>query len=126
MNARVGRKLVTQDASYGTAFDVQPFGNQIVRMRMSGTDVAAVLAEQERPGQPQLLVAGLPKRLEPARSYVAAASDFLAAGGEGFGAFTRGTGRETVGTDIDALVALVSNRYPVDGRPSTARGGGHP
>lgn len=99
--------------TYADLFDVQPFGNQIVRMRMSGADVAAVLAEQERPGQPQLLVAGLPERLEPARSYVVAASDFLAAGGEGFGAFTRGTDRAAAGKDIDALVAFVSERYPV-------------
>jgi 5'-nucleotidase len=99
--------------TFADLFEVQPFGNQIVRMRMTGADVQTVLAEQERPGQPQLLVAGLPERIKPDQSYVVAASDFLAAGGEGFGAFARGIDRSTVGKDVDALAALIADRYPV-------------
>jgi 5'-nucleotidase len=99
--------------TFADLFEVQPFGNQIVRMRMTGADIEAALAEQERPGQPQLLVAGLPERIERDRSYVVAASEFLAAGGEGFGSFTRGTDRQAVGKDVDALAKLIAERYPV-------------
>jgi 5'-nucleotidase len=81
-------------------------------MRMTGADIAAVLAEQDQPGQPELASAGVPDRLDPERSYVVAASDFLAAGGEGFTAFTHGTDREPVGKDTDALQALLAERYP--------------
>lgn len=100
--------------TYADLFAVQPFGNQVVRMRMSGADVATVLAEQERPGQPRLLTAGLPRRIDRDRTYVVAASDFLASGGEGFTAFTRGTDRETAGKDVDALAAFVAERYRVE------------
>jgi 5'-nucleotidase len=99
--------------TYADLFDVQPFANQIVRMRMTGADLQAVLDQQDLPGQPELIAAGLPQRIEPERSYVVAASDFLAAGGEHFTAFTRGTDRETLGKDVDALQALVAERYPV-------------
>jgi 5'-nucleotidase len=99
--------------TYADMFDAQPFGNQVMRMRMTGADLRAVLSEQDEPGQPELIAAGLPARIDPDASYVVAASDFLAAGGEGFTAFTRGTEREAVGKDIDALVALFAERYPV-------------
>jgi 5'-nucleotidase len=98
---------------YADLFEVQPFGNDVVRMRMTGAEIQAVLDEQERPDQPELIAAGLPARIDPDASYVVAASDFLAAGGEGFSAFARGTERQPVGKDIDALVELFGERYPV-------------
>lgn len=101
--------------TYADLFEVQPFGNEVVRMRMKGRDLQAVLDSQERPGQPELVSAGLPEQIDPDASYVVAASNFLAAGGEGFDAFRRGTRREVVGNDIDALVALFAERYPVGG-----------
>ena len=99
--------------TFADLFEVQPFGNEIVRMRMSGSDLQEVLREQAAPGQPELLAAGLPGRIDPDASYVVAASDFLAAGGEGFTAFTRGTGRVVAGKDVDALATLIAERYPV-------------
>jgi 5'-nucleotidase len=99
--------------TFADVFEVQPFGNDVVRMRMTGRDLEAVLRRQADPGQPELIAAGLPDRIDPDRSYVVAASDFLAAGGEGFTAFTRGTGREAVGKDVDALAKLIAERYPV-------------
>jgi 5'-nucleotidase len=98
--------------TYADLFEAQPFGNDVVRMRMSGRDLQAVIDEQQRPGQPELVSAGLPAAIEPNRSYVVAASSFLAAGGEGFKAFTRATRRETIGKDIDALVTLLAQRFP--------------
>ncbi len=54
---------------------------------------------------------GVPAEIDPARDYVVAASDFLAAGGEGFDAFTRGSGRASARKDVDDLVALLAKRY---------------
>jgi 5'-nucleotidase len=101
--------------TFADLFDVQPFGNDVVRMRMTGADLQAVLAQQNLPGQPTLLSAGLPSQIDPSRSYVVATSSFLAAGGEDFSAFARGTDRSVVGKDVDALQALVAERYPVIG-----------
>ncbi|HEX6714622.1 MAG TPA: 5'-nucleotidase, partial [Thermoleophilaceae bacterium] len=105
--------LAAGELTYADLFEVQPFGNDVVRMRMSGRDLQAVLDEQHAPGQPELIAAGLPARIDPDASYVVAVSEFLAAGGEGFTAFRRGTDRESVGKDIDALVNLFVERYPV-------------
>ncbi|HEX4735837.1 MAG TPA: 5'-nucleotidase [Thermoleophilaceae bacterium] len=99
--------------TFAALFAVQPFGNQIVRMRMTGADLQEVLNEEEDPGHPKLIASGLPERFDPDRTYVVAASDFLASGGEGFEAFARGTDREAVGKDVDALEALLAERYPV-------------
>jgi 5'-nucleotidase len=99
--------------TYADLFEVQPFGNAVVRMQMTGRDVEAVLRQQSDPGQRELIAAGLPERIDPDRPYVVAASDFLATGGEGFTAFTRGTDRQTVGKDVDALAKLIAQRYPV-------------
>ena len=120
--------LPAGDITYADLFEVQPFGNDVVRMRMSGADLEAVLQEQELPGQPRLVNAGLPAEIDPAASYTVAASGFLAAGGEGFAEFRRGTGRATFGKDVDALAALIAERYPpedVSRAGSSRRWSGH-
>jgi 5'-nucleotidase len=99
--------------SYSDLFEVQPFGNDVVRMRMTGADIDAVLHQQEEPGQPELVAAGLPSAIDDHASYVVAASNFLASGGEGFTAFTRGTERTLVGKDIDALAGFFATHDPV-------------
>jgi 5'-nucleotidase len=91
--------------TYADLFDVQPFGNELIRMKMSGADLRAVLDEQSAPGQPELIASGLPARIEPHEDYSVVAGEFLAAGGEGFSAMTRGTDRRRVGKDVDALAA---------------------
>jgi 5'-nucleotidase len=95
--------------TYSDLFDVQPFGNELIRMQMSGADLQAVLDQQDVPGQPTLIATGLPAQIEPGVDYSVVAGEFLAAGGEGFSAMTRGTDRRPVGKDVDALAAYAAS-----------------
>ena len=97
--------------TYADLFDVQPFGNDVIRMTMSGADLEAVLAQQDAPGQPELISVGLPPRIARDRTYTVAASQFLAEGGEGFTAFARATDRKRVGRDVDVLAEYVARRF---------------
>jgi 5'-nucleotidase len=95
--------------TYSDLFDVQPFGNELIRMQMSGADLQAALDQQSAPGQPALIASGLPAPIKPGENYSVVASEFLAAGGEGFSAMTRGTDRRPVGRDVDALAAYAAS-----------------
>lgn len=84
--------------TYADLFDVQPFGDALVRMDMKGSDLREVL-EQE----PRLESSGVPDDIDADARYSVVANEFLASGGEGYDAFTHGTDRRRMATDIDAL-----------------------
>jgi 5'-nucleotidase len=81
--------------TYGDAFEVQAYEHPVWRMHMLGADL--ILAEAEQPG---LLVSGATD-LRPDAVYTVAANGIVA----GRAPFDRGTDREQVGTDLEALVA---------------------
>jgi 5'-nucleotidase len=81
--------------TYADASAVNAYEHPVWRMRMRGADLLAALA-----GQPKLLVSG-PRDLDPNAAYTVAANGIVAARPP----FDRGTEREIVGTDLDALVA---------------------
>ena len=87
--------------TYADLFEVQPFGNRIIRMQMTGAEVARVL-ERERTGF-DLQWSQLPDPLDPERIYQVAVNEFLAGGGEGYAEFTHGRAQRDVGLDVDAL-----------------------
>jgi 5'-nucleotidase len=89
--------------TFANVYDVQPFGNAIVRMDMSGSDVQALA----RSG---LESSGVPARIDPSATYSVAASEFLASGGEGFAEFRRGANRRVFGRDADALASYLERR----------------
>jgi 5'-nucleotidase len=81
--------------TYGDAFEVQAYEHPVWRMHMLGADL--IQAEAEQPG---LLVSGATD-LRPDAVYTVAANGIVA----GRAPFDRGTDREQVGTDLEALVA---------------------
>ena len=81
--------------SYAEAFEAQAYEHPVWRLRMRGSDLRAVMAEQ-----PRLLVSG-PRNLDPDVIYTVAANGIVAEREP----FARGTDREIVGTDLEALVA---------------------
>ena len=81
--------------SYAEAFEAQAYEHPVWRLRMRGSDLRAVTAEQ-----PRLLVSG-PRNLDPDVVYTVAANGVVAEREP----FARGTDREIVGTDLEALVA---------------------
>lgn len=113
--------------TYGELFAVQPFGDDLVRMEMSGDAVLRLLEQQHEGGRRRVLqVSGLRYAIDPnrpegrrviratmedggpinrERTYTVAADAFLAAGGDGFAAFEEGRNRRVAGKVIDALVS---------------------
>jgi 5'-nucleotidase len=120
---------------YGALFTVQPFGNDVVVLTLTGAQLRALLEQQVRPdGTAKLLqpsaslrytwtasapagqhvsdlsVGGQP--VQPGRDYRVAVNSFLADGGDGFTLLRQGRDRHTGPNDADALVAFVQQAAP--------------
>jgi 2',3'-cyclic-nucleotide 2'-phosphodiesterase (5'-nucleotidase family) len=118
--------------TYGQLFEVQPFGNPLRRMDVSGSKVRAYLEALLRDGEPRTHVSGIVVRFDPGRrtgerivsavmadgsplrddaSYSVVVNEYMATGRDGR-ILTQGAGRdERLGpSDIDALVAYLQSR----------------
>jgi 5'-nucleotidase len=117
-------------------FSIQPFGNNVMRVRMTGDQIRRVLEQQWDPDDPPgrvdigrvLKVSGLRYRwdgrlpwgarildlqladgraVDPNATYTVAASDFIVNGGDFFTTFAEATDKTVVGVDLDAIIAWV-------------------
>ena len=117
--------------TWGALFAVQPFGNTLTRLTLTGQQIVDVLDQQwsSDPNGRFLQVSGLAYTWDPARaasdrvasvtvggkpldraaSYTVAVNNFLSTGGDGFKAFTGGTVDSGGPSDLDALVAYVAS-----------------
>lgn len=120
------------DVTFGESFSVQPFGNNLVTLTMTGADIIEVLEQQfDNPtrGANRILSAskGLTytwtaaqplgkkvsevkldgKALDPKGSYRVTANNFLTDGGDLFTAFIKGKDRIGGVVDLDALEAAL-------------------
>jgi 5'-nucleotidase len=134
------------DITWGELFTVQPFGNSLVRMSLTGAQVIRVLEQQFPGGFGQtmlrimkisgfsytwdpgraagskivqvLLPGGVP--LDPAGVYTVTCNNFMAGGGDGFTTFVSGTMQVGGPIDLDALIDYVEDHTPItavlDGR----------
>lgn len=129
-----------QPVTYRELHDIQPFGNTVVTVTMTGDMIRRLLEQQfdnPRPGARQILqvsqgftyryraeaepghhiepdsirIDGRP--VSPSDRVRVAAADFLINGGDGFSVFGEGSGRQAVGGDIEALVAYFKANSPV-------------
>lgn len=115
------------DVTYGAAYTVQPFGNQVVTVSLTGQQIIDLLEQQwQNPAKTTVLAPsgisysydpnGAPNRkvvresvkvgdqpLNPVAKYRVTTNNFLAAGGDGFSAFTQSTDLTVGGIDLDAL-----------------------
>jgi 5'-nucleotidase len=122
--------------TYGDVFAMQPFGNSLVVMTLTGAELKQLLEDQQRPGRNSphylipsssltyswnasaphgqrvrdLRVGGVP--VEPARDVRLTVNSFLAEGGDGVSMLTRGRQRLGGALDLDALVAHLSSASP--------------
>lgn len=117
------------EVTYGEAFTVQPFGNLVVSLELTGAQIEQVLEQQFTATGVRLLLGvsegfsytydlGRPVgdridpatirldgvTLDPGRSYRITANSFLADGGDGFTVFGDGTSRIGGGEDLPALL----------------------
>jgi 5'-nucleotidase len=118
--------LAAGPQTWGALFAVQPFGNTLVAMDLSGAQLLEALEQQWRDTPPRLLqTSGLRYAWDPAQpvgarvtaveigakplsretSYRVVVNSFLAFGGGGFEVFTKGTRRQLGPVDLDALIA---------------------
>jgi 5'-nucleotidase len=127
--------------TYGDAFTMQPFGNALTVMTLSGADIKQMLEDQQRPGRDgasflipsssltytwnakaahgqrvvDLKVAG--QAIEPGRDYRFTVNSFLADGGDGVSALTKGRNRLGGELDLDALIAHLQTTPSPDPAP---------
>jgi len=133
------------EVTYGEAFAVQPFGNLLVTMDLTGAQIERVLEAQaiESRSRPVLILgvsegfafsydaaAPFGERVDPASitlDGVTIAPDevvrvttnsFLADGGDEFDAFAEGTNRAGGGDDLAAFVAYLEANSPVAPAPT--------
>ena len=116
------------DVSFGDVFTMQPFGNTLVVMTLSGAEIKTLLEGQGRPGAlipsasirwvwrggaPQgqrvhdLRIAG--QAVNPAQDYRLTVNSFMAEGGDGLNALRAGRNRVGGDVDIDALTSFLQS-----------------
>lgn len=125
--------------TYSDIFAVQPFGNDLVVLTLTGADILTLLKQQyqaagnnilqvsdgftftwrQPAGKPIEVVAGSVKLngqpIVAEQTYRVVTNNFMAGGGDGFTAFEKGTDSVTIVTDIAALEAWLKTRSPLDG-----------
>jgi 5'-nucleotidase len=134
--------------TYEEAFTVQPFGNYLTTLDLTGAQLDCLLEEQfvtERTLQPSasvrytvdaagavgtaadpcagtkvggITVGGAP--VDPAGTYRITVNSFLAGGGDGFSVLTEGTNEVVGGPDLDAFTAYLTANRPT-APPATDR-----
>lgn len=122
--------LAAGPVTYADLFTVQPFGNTLTVLTLSGAQIETLLREQFTNSPRRILhvsagfsyrwrggadaelvpgsirIAGEP--LRPERRYRIVTNNFLAEGGDGFTTFTAGTEPTPAGVDAEALEAWIA------------------
>lgn len=123
--------------TFNDVFTVQPFGNELVALTVTGAQIETLLKQQyqtsgnnilqvsngfsfawkQAPGGPIEIAPGSIKlNGEPVvatQSYRVVTNNFLAGGGDSFFEFKNATERTTVGSDVEALEAYFKAHSPV-------------
>lgn len=124
--------LAAGEVTWGELFTIQPFGNDLVSMDLTGAQIKTLL-EQQWQGQtfPRILktsgltytwdnnrpvgdrvtqiLAADATPLDPAATYRVTVNSFIAAGGDNFLVLPQGTNRVVGPVDLDALVDYVES-----------------
>lgn len=122
--------IAAGEVTWGELFSVQPFGNDLVTMDLTGEQIYALLNQQWQANGPRFLqISGLEytwdasrpvgdrvvevrvagdAALDPNASYRIVVNSFLAGGGDSFTVLTQGTNRQIGVPDLDALVDYIA------------------
>lgn len=126
--------------TYGQLISVQPFGNTLVVLDLTGAELAAALTQGVQSGGGKLMassgstytvvsgqaqnvvIAGQP--LDPAKTYTVTINNFTASGGDAHTILRDAKGKRTdTGLrDIDVLVDYVKSHVPLDPAPNQRPG----
>jgi 5'-nucleotidase len=125
------------EVTYGDLFSMQPFGNSLVVMSLTGAEVRELLEQQQRggpnaplmspssgltyrwnrqapPGQRARDIRIEGKPIDPQATYRVTVNSFMAEGGDGYTVLQRGRSRLGGGQDLDAMMAFL-RKGPADG-----------
>jgi 2',3'-cyclic-nucleotide 2'-phosphodiesterase (5'-nucleotidase family) len=125
-NGGIRTELRAGDATYGSLFEIQPFGNTLYALTMTGSQLRGLLEAMLARNSVDDHVSGLTIKYDPARAkgarivsvtmadgtalsdtktYSVIVNDFLATGGEGYNAGGRATVSKPLNiVDLDALI----------------------
>jgi 2',3'-cyclic-nucleotide 2'-phosphodiesterase (5'-nucleotidase family) len=125
-NGGIRTELRAGDATYGSLFEIQPFGNTLYSLTMTGAQLRGLIEAMLGKQPVNDHVSGLTIRYDPSkprgsrivsvttadgaplsdtRSYNVILNDFLATGGEGYNASGRATASRPLNVvDLDALI----------------------
>jgi 2',3'-cyclic-nucleotide 2'-phosphodiesterase (5'-nucleotidase family) len=125
-NGGIRTELRAGDVTYGALFELQPFGNTLYSLTMTGAQLRGLLEAMLGKANVDDHVSGMSVRYDPAkpkgsrvvsvtmadgtalsdsRSYNVIMNDFLATGGEGYNAGGRATSSKPLNiVDLDALI----------------------
>ncbi|MCY1081898.1 bifunctional metallophosphatase/5'-nucleotidase [Archangium lansingense] len=132
------------DVTYGESFTVQPFGNGLVTMTLTGAQLHTLLEQQwegslvrilqpskgfsytwkssapvgQKVDPASIRLHGAP--VDPAGHYRVTVNGFLSNGGDGFRVFTEGTERQGGPMDVDSMEAWLKAHAPLQ-PPETNR-----
>jgi 5'-nucleotidase len=136
----VRASLEQGDITFGNAIAVQPFGNTLVLMELTGAEIQAALSEPTRPvyvssgvtysfdaGQPagkratEVAFNGQP--LSPTATYRVCVNNFMADGGDGFATLKAAKDRreDTGLLDLDALLDYLMAHSPLRANDTAPR-----
>lgn len=135
--------ITAGDITFGEVFTVQPFANNLVTLTMTGAQIERALEQQwganvsimqvsegfsytwkasgpagDKIDPATIMLNGTV--IEPEGSYRVTMNNFMAAGGDGYLAFTEGTGSLTGPIDLDVLEAYLKVNNPLTA-PSLGR-----
>ena len=119
--------------TWGELFTIQPFGNQMVRMTLTGQQIYDILAQQwSTPAAPKMLqISGLTYNwtnngagvagtvtevrkngvaIDKTATYTVTTNNFLSGGGDGFTVFKSGLNPVIDASDIDVLVSYIRSQ----------------
>jgi 2',3'-cyclic-nucleotide 2'-phosphodiesterase (5'-nucleotidase family) len=125
-NGGIRTELRAGDATYGSLFEIQPFGNTLYSLTMTGSQLRGLIEAMLARNSIDDHVSGLSIRYDPARpkgsrivsattadgaplsdtkTYNVIVNDFVATGGEGYNAGGRATASKPLNiVDLDALI----------------------
>jgi 5'-nucleotidase len=140
-NGGIRRSLLPGPVSYGDLYELHPFGNEIVVVRVTGAELRAIIEFTVSAGRPRFHVSGLEVRYDPtgrpghridelrgpgglpieaAGRYTLALNNFLAGGGEGLPIVAALPATPVGKTDLEALSDYL-RRLPQPARGPTDR-----
>ena len=140
-NGGIRTELRAGPVNYGELFEVQPFGNMLVRLTVGGRELRRYLESFVARGAPRVHVSGIVAHydlaraegsrivsaavngapLDDGRTYTVAFTDFMATSGDGLALANAATKQESLGIiDLDALISFMQSRPDGVVRPDAA------